>query len=617
MNKRFAIIISSVLLSAAAFGQDESSVRNNPGQESGLPDPYPMITNVAARHTGSLCGTWDAIVDQYDNGFYNYRMKRMPDASTFFADRHYYDDRTKLIEYDFNNSDKLEVPGDWNTQSDKLYYYEGSIWYRKVFDFAPESGRRYFIRFGAVNYEGVVGMNGRVLGRHRGGFTPFNFEVTNDLREGSNSLIVKVNNNRHVDAVPTINCDWWNYGGITREVEIIDVPETFIRDYEVRLSDDGRRIEGWVTLDGPDATGSRIAVEIPELKFKSEAVTDASGKAEFSSKARPELWSPESPRLYDVSITGTSDSISDRIGFRTVRTEGSKILINGKPVFCKGIAIHEEQFGEHPGRAWSEEHARALLGAARELGCNFVRLAHYPHNENMVRLADEMGIMVWSEIPVYWTISWTNDDTYENARNQLDEMITRDRNRASVIIWSVANETPRSPERLDFLCRLIDRARQLDPTRLISAAMEKEQINDDTMTVNDELVYKADLLSFNEYIGWYDGDVEKCRRSTWTFPVDKPVFISELGGGCKYGLHGNPDERFTEEYMVEVYKAQIEMLERIPGLAGTSPWILKDFRSPRRQLHGIQDDFNRKGLLSEKGEKKDAFFILRDWYNSK
>lgn len=616
--------LKAILTAAAAaltmplcvMAQDESTVRNKAFQE-GYDPLYPMITNVAARQTTSLCGTWDAIVDQYDNGFYNYRMKRNPDSNTFFADRHYYDDKTKLIEYDFNHSDKLQVPGDWNTQNDRLYYYEGSIWYRKVFDFKPQAGRRYFVRFGAVNYEGIVGLNGKVIGRHVGGFTPFNMEVTERLNDGSNSLIVKVNNNRHVDAVPTVNCDWWNYGGITREVEVIDVPQTFIRDYFVRLSDDTRNIEGWVLMDGPAAAGSKVTVNIPGLKYKVSAVADAQGKAIFSAKAKPELWSPANPKLYDVTVSSEWESLSDRIGFKTIRTEGTKLLLNGEPVFCKGISIHEEQIGENVGRAWSDEHARALLETARELGCNFVRLAHYPHNENMTRIADEMGIMVWSEIPVYWTISWTNEDTYANAQNQLEEMISRDRNRASIVIWSVSNETPRSPERLAFLSRLIDKAHELDPTRLVSSAMEKDQIGENLMTVNDELVEKSDILSFNEYVGWYDGDVAKARRSNWTFPVQKPVFISELGGGCLYGFHGRADERFTEEYLVELYKAQTEMMDRIPGLVGCTPWILKDFRSPRRQLHGIQDDFNRKGLVSEKGEKKDAFFVLKKWYDNK
>ena len=195
-------------------------------------------------------------------------------------------------------------------------------------------------------------------------------------------------------------------------------------------------------------------------------------------------------------------------------------------------------------------------------------------------------------------------------------MIGRDHNRAAVIIWSVANETPRSPQRLTFLTKLIDKTRSLDPTRLVSAAMEKDQTGPDQLTLVDELMYHTDLLSFNQYVGWYDGNVEKCDRVKWTFPVDKPVILSELGGGAKYGRHGSPNERFTEEYLVRLYEANIRMMKNIPGLAGCTPWILKDFRSPRRALDGIQDDFNRKGLLSEKGEKKDAFYTLQAWYKS-
>lgn len=606
----------SMMAFCAAYAQNETSEKLSALNELAGPT-YGQITNIRAREVLDLCGDWDAIVDQYDNGWFNYRLKPKKASATMFADEHYYRHPEKLIEYDFDCADTLKVPGDWNTQNDRLYYYEGSIWYRKVFDFKPLEGRRYFVYFGAVNYDAVCALNGTILGEHIGGFTPFDFEVTDILKEGSNSLIVKVNNNRHKDAVPTLNCDWWNYGGITREVCLVSVSETFVRDYSVGLSRDGKKIGGWVRLDGPKAAGARVCVSIPELGLKINARAGDNGKADFSHKAAPELWSPSDPKLYDVRITAGEETISDRIGFRTISTCGTDILLNGKPIFCKGISIHEESMDGRSGRAWSEEHARRLLTAAKDLGCNFVRLAHYPHNENMTRLADEMGIMVWSEIPVYWTISWTNPATLLNACNQLEENMTRDRNRASIIIWSVANETPRSPERYEFLATLMDRARELDGTRLVSAAMEKKSVGKDTYTVEDELLEKADLISFNQYLGWYDGGPDKTLRAEWTFPVGKPVVVTELGAGVKYGYHAANDVRFSEEYGVEVYKAQIEMLSKIPGLAGVCPWILKDFRSPRRQLHGIQDDFNRKGLLSETGEVKEVFNVLSEWYHSK
>lgn len=598
-----------------AMAQDETSEKNV-SSENVDGGAYELITNVDSRIFTDLCGDWNAIIDQYENGYLNYRMKPMKPSSTFFADKHYYQTPTKRHEYDFDCSDTLVVPGDWNTQNDKLYYYEGTIWYRKAFDYTPKPGKRYFVHFGAVNYEAVCGLNGKILGRHIGGFTPFDFEITDVLKPGSNSLVVKVNNSRHKDAVPTNNCDWWNYGGITREVRIIETPETFIRDYCVSLSPDGKYIGGWVQLDGATAKGASVMIEIPELGYRMKASADSRGRAVFSKKAAPQLWSPENPKIYDVTLSCGGDDLTDRIGFRTISTEGSKLLLNGKPVFCKGIAIHEETMDPRSGRAWNREQSLKLLMTAKELGCNFVRLAHYPHNENMTHLADSLGLMVWSEIPVYWTISWNNPDTYRNAANQLEEMITRDRNRASIIIWSIANETPKSPERLKFLSSLIDLAKQLDGTRLVGAAMEKTKLPDGTYTVQDELLKKTDIISFNQYLGWYDGKPEKCLRAKWSFSVAKPVIITELGAGVKYGYHADPDVYFSEEYGVELYKAQIKMLSEIPGLAGTSPWILKDFRSPRRQLKGIQDDFNRKGLVSEKGEKKDVFRVLRQWYDS-
>jgi beta-glucuronidase len=228
-----------------------------------------------------------------------------------------------------------------------------------------------------------------------------------------------------------------------------------------------------------------------------------------------------------------------------------------------------------------------------------------------------MGIMVWSEIPVYWTIAFDNPETYANAERQLVDNIARDHNRANVIIWSVANETPLGDSRLEFLSKLIAKARELDPTRLVSAAMEKIEYEGRMMTVSDPLLDIADLISFNEYVGWYDGTPEKCDEVTWTFAVKKPVIVTEFGGGAVYGRHGEKDLRFTEENQEYLYRKNIDMLERMPGLAGASPWILKDFRSPKRMLDGIQDDYNRKGLLSEKGERKKAFYVMQSWYGTK
>ncbi|MBO5546930.1 MAG: beta-glucuronidase, partial [Bacteroidales bacterium] len=197
-----------------------------------------QIQNVGSREKVSLDGNWKAFIDQYETGYYDYRRNPMPDAETFFADRSFHADRTKLVEYDFDTASELRVPGDWNTQRPELYLYEGTVWYRQKFQASPRPGTRTFLYFGAANYEAVVGLNGHPVAKHLGGYTPFNIEITDQVRSGENAVIVKVDNKRMFEGVPTVNSDWWNYGGITRDVYLVTVPETFIREYSVQLSKD-------------------------------------------------------------------------------------------------------------------------------------------------------------------------------------------------------------------------------------------------------------------------------------------------------------------------------------------------------------------------------------------
>ena len=568
------------------------------------------IANPDGRKTTSLDGNWQVIVDPYESGFYDYRYK--PSANGYFKDAKP-KSKSDLIEYDFDRSGSLKVPGDWNTQADQLFFYEGTVWYKKSFDYERRPNTRLFVYFGAANYFADVYLNGEKIGQHEGGFTPFNFEVTKLVRDTGNSLIVKVDNKRRRDAVPTLMTDWWNYGGLTRHVRLVETPATFVHDYFIQLQKGSRnRVSGWVKLNG-DKLSQKITVRIPEAGISKSFTTDANGSAAIDFTADLKLWSPENPKLYDVTIEAETDQVRDQIGFRSIETKGTDILLNGRPIFLRGVCIHEEA-PLRGGRAYSREDALTLLGWAKELGANFVRLAHYPHNEFIVREADRLGIMVWSEIPVYWTILWENPDTSENARNQLSEMIARDKNRAAVVIWSVANETPLGDARLSFLKNLISHARSLDSTRLMSAAMERHYVDAATQMIDDPLGEYLDVLGCNEYVGWYDGLPEKADRLEWKSKYQKPLVMSEFGGDALYGHHGDPLTRWTEEYQENLYHHQLNLLKKIPFLRGTAPWILTDFRSPRRPLPGIQDYWNRKGLISDRGEKKKAFYVMQQWY---
>jgi len=569
-----------------------------------------LIANTDGRKTVSLNGQWQTIVDPYESGYYNYRYQ--PSDNGYFKNAKP-KSKTDLIEYDFDSSATLNVPGDWNTQSDQLFFYEGTVWYKKSFDYQRKPDTRVFVYFGAANYFADVYLNGEKIGQHEGGFTPFNFEITKLVRDTGNFLVVKVDNKRRLDAVPTLMTDWWNYGGLTREVKLIETPATFVQDYLIQLQKGSRqRVSGWVKLAG-EKLKQRVTVRIPEAGITKTFNTDERGFAEVDFNADLKLWSPENPKLYDVIVEAETDQVRDQIGFRSIETRGTDILLNGRPIFLHGVCIHEEA-PLRGGRAYSHEDARTLLGWAKELGANFVRLAHYPHNEFMIREADRLGILVWSEIPVYWTIQWENAATLENARNQLGEMIARDKNRAAVVIWSVANETPLSDARLAFLKNLIAHARSLDSSRLMSAAMERHYINETTQMIDDPLGEYLDVLGCNEYVGWYDGLPEKADRLEWRSKYQKPLVMSEFGGDALYGQHGDASTRWTEEYQESIYQHQIAMLKKIPFLRGTSPWILTDFRSPRRPLPKIQDYWNRKGLISNRGEKKKAFYVLQQWY---
>jgi beta-glucuronidase len=585
-----------------------------------------VIADVFARTATSLNGKWNIIVDPYDTGYFDYR--RQPyDAGGKVSGGYALDQQAKnksdLIEYNFDTSPTLNVPGDWNSQDEKLFYYEGSVWYRKKFDVAKsDPSHRLFIYFGAVNYESDVYLNGKKLGKHIGGFTPFAYEITKLVKEKNNSLVVRVNNNRHTEAVPTVNTDWWNYGGITRDVLLVETPATFISNFQARLKPGttNNTVEVNVQLDGQQLNQEvKLELTTPTMQVSVKHNADTNGFAHFEFGSRQVwLWSPEDPLLNEVEISAGEDLLKDRVGFRSITTSGTDVLLNGKKIFLRGICIHEEMPTEGR-RAWSEADARKLLGWAKDLGCNFVRLAHYPHNEHMARVADEIGIMCWEEIPVYWTIAWTNPATLANAKSQLDAVIARDQNRASVVVWSVANETPVSDARTKFLKSLVDEARALDGSRLISAAMEVRSDSNDQLhkIVDDPFGEFTDLCSFNQYTGWYDGLPEKIDRIRWSIKYHKPVFISEFGADAKSGFHADALTRFSEEYQADVFARTLPMLDKIPGWAGCTPWILCDFRSPRRPLAGIQDGWNIKGVIGHNGEKKMAFDVLKKFYDEK
>jgi beta-glucuronidase len=352
-----------------------------------------------------------------------------------------------------------------------------------------------------------------------------------------------------------------------------------------------------------------------------------------------------------VVLATPEDTLHDQIGFRTLAVADGQVLLNGEPLFLKGISLHEEAIGAK-GRASSYAEAEELLSYTKELNCNFVRLAHYTHNEHMLRAADKMGLLVWAEIPVYWSVKFESPEVLEMAKAQMKEMIDRDQNRASIIFWSLGNETPMSDARNTFFKAMNEYVKSLDATRLTTAALifggeEIQQMAKQyffptmggqsfdawDIEIHDPLAAIVDVAAINQYFGWYYSGFlaaaanlppQKARQTMldnmhkirFHIPEGKPFIFSEMGAGAKRGRTGREEDLavFTEEYQALVYQKQIELAKNQEGLVGMSPWILKDFRSAMRLYQGVQDYWNLKGLITDNGERKKAFFVLQDFY---
>jgi beta-glucuronidase len=632
--------------------------------------PPAVLGWLDSRNTRSLNGQWSIIVDPMGVGnpgspFGGYPLNRQNTSGM------------TLVEYDFDKAQKINVPGDINTQDPKLFFYRDGFWMFRRFEAqVPDAGQRSLLHFGAANFTATIFLNGQAVGQHVGGYVPFHFDVTDFLVDGDNVLLVHIDNRLDDSTIPTGRTDWWPYGGLTRDVHLVNVPRAHIVNAKLALAKGADNlIDLSLTSTGFEAD-TPVRLRIDALNVDAEVALKRDGTANLQVSAQPILWHPHNPKLYEVMIEAGESRLRDTIGFRHIATQGRQILLNGEAIKLRGIATHEEPIGQ-AGVAHSAAHMRRLLAEARDLGANFVRAAHYPYNRHLAKIADEMGLMLWEEIPVYWQIDWENDETLAIARDQMARLVQRDWNRASVIIWSVANETPNTSPRLKFLRRLIKDTRAMDDSRLVSAALlggsrpdfaliaarlaargiaspdvpeEAKQVfrgildeagyfapeasDGYTLTIDDPLGAHTDIIAYNQYFGWYYSvffsrtlgiDEAVLRPLMLDFMSDlkitsqqeKPIQISEFGAGAKYGLRSDDNHIWSEDYQLAVYRAQLDMLGKNPDIQGISPWVLKDFRAMLRPLAGVQDYYNRKGLISPTGERKAAFGLMQDFYRNR
>lgn len=640
----------------------QTPVAKSQAAEPPAPDSA-VLAMVDARSTTSLNGTWNMIVDPMNMGrpggfFGGWATDRRPV------------DEWELLEYNYAGARQVRVPGDFNTQFNDLFFYRDGVWCQRYFDAAIDPEKRFHLWFGGSNFTTTVYLNGTPVARQVGGYVPFSVDVTDYLKSENNDLVVHVDNRLDAGSVPTPRTDWWPYGGLIRDVLLLETPKAYVVNSKTELVAVHGGIRGRLQVRGMDA-GARVLVTLPELDVAVEAIVDSEQIARWEADVSPELWSPNNPRLYDLIISTEEERLATRIGFRLIETRGTALYLNGERIRFEGIATHEEPIGRD-GVAFSRSDFERLFSEAKALGANFVRAAHYPYARYAAQVADEMGLMLWEEVPIYWNIAWQNPDTLAIAKDQVSRLIQRDWNRASVVIWSVANETPYSEERMAFLEQLIDEVRLLDNTRLVSAALlgdTRRELKDialhiaahglasDTVSDHERAAFRAaldkagekapragsgfdlvikdplgelvDVVSYNEYFGWYYaraiapqlGVSERTiRKLMLEFMAEvtissihkKPLHISEFGAGAKAGRRGSGV--WTEDYQADVYRAQTAMLAGSPQVQGMTPWVLKDFRAMLRTLPGTQDYRNRKGLIDENGRRKKAFYVLRDFY---
>ena len=631
------------------------------------PSPDNLIGWIDSREITSLNGEWSYIVDPMNNG--------LPESSFFggFPKNKTQKTGMELIEYNFETAAKIQIPGAWNAIDKKLFFYRGPVWLYKKFNYQRKKEAITHLYIEGSNFTTKIFLNGSIVGEFEGGYVPFNFDISKYVKDGENILLVQTDNTLNQSSVPTQKTDWWPWGGIVGDVYILETPKKFIQNAYLQLNPENFSEALFNVEMNQELSGQRIVLEIPELQFKDEFITNATGFIRESIKIAPQLWSPDDPKLYKVLISTDQEIISDEIGFRSIKVKGQNIYLNNSEIQFKGISMHSEPIGI-PGPAFSKEHFQDLLLTAKDLNINFIRAAHYPYTRHLAKVADRLGLMLWEEVPVYWNIDWDNSETLNIATNQITRLVQRDQNRASVVVWSVANETPLSSSRMKFLNTLLSEIEVIDSTRLTTAALlsgseeqfkalvlvlalkgfnsqwvnpqEKaifqfilDQANipidselNFSISIDDPLGESVDLISYNEYFGWYyvtfftdqmmisEGTLRKLMFEIMpsikiSSVFNKPIHISEFGAGAKYGNHSN--KIWSEEYQARLYRHQLEMLSNNSQIKGISPWVFKDFRAMLRPLPGIQDFYNRKGLIDENGNKKEAFDVLADFYENK
>ena len=532
----------------------------------------------------------------------------------------------------FNDACPIAVPASWNDQFADDRDFLGPAWYKLKFTkpFAWRS-KKTMIRFGSVNYLSDVWLNGEMVGHHEGGHLPFEYDISNKITSEDNLLVVRVDGRLSVEHVPPrgspmnnpqTNFDFYPFCGIHRPVLLYTIPNVGLRDITVK-------------------TYIKETTGILDVTIKTEGLSDADVKLtlkgfgseiNYASKIEQSIqtltldvksanfWDTDSPNLYDLTIDilkedSIIDSYSLKVGIRTIEVKRDKLLLNGKPVYLTGFGRHEDF--PITGRGYVPAVIIKDYSLMDWIGANSFRTSHYPYSEQMMDLADRLGFLVIDEIPAVGLTFGKNviEKHLELCNQYIEELIERDKNHPSVIMWSLANEPHGSLKSKEFFKTLSERTRKLDNTRPITIVH--------MMAVKDKTFEFCDVLCINRYYGWYmqpgniDGACEILSKEMDKLHEQhgKPIILSEFGVGSIPGWHSQPPEMFSEEYQTEFIEKYIEVCRSKPYVVGEHVWNLCDFKTPQ----GItrMGAMNYKGVFTRDRKPKMAAHLLRNLWKLK
>ena len=553
----------------------------------------------------------------------NGKWKCKPDYHNLGIEYEWYSNKNLVL-----NNDALldiDIPKSFNL-IERYECFEGIFWHFCEFDLNEPIKNldfEYSLRFKGSNYNTKAWLNGIFIGEHNGGFTPFCFDINQPIKQKNNMIVVRTDNTRRNDQIPSISFDWFNWGGIYRDVDLLILNKNRIEDVSIKTSLISR-IKCKIEILYRKVGNLSIRWEIldknnKKILFQGNIPKRINNSAINVIINNPRLWSPEYPNLYFLKIYDNDTRMSNEVlyethfGIRQIEINSIFIYLNKKRIFLKGVSLHEEYMPY--GRTIPYEKRKEDVENIKSIGFNAIRTAHYSHDEDLLDIADKVGMLILEEIPVYQHCNFASSQTYKIAEAMLKELIKRDINHPSVIWWSVGNEVPLHQRTCaKFIKNLMNFARELDNTRIITCVSRK--------MIADLTRNNVDIATINSYFGWYYGHekmISLILDIIRTPAFNKPWIYTEFGAGAKFGFHADWKKqlKYSEEKQLQVLDYSIRTINSKDFFAGWFIWIYRDFKSTRRS-NQFQQGFNRKGIISgEKNEKKLVYYRLRKILNEK